>query len=191
MAETSSDGCTTVKTFLLALVDTASQNLDQTTLAQITPAQLMRQAATVRNTQITLSGKTLMELARGRRPINLLDSVSMNPEQQQDLLIEEILSLSLRTHLEVQQRKDIRRDLAERMKIVPPDFRAGEHVFYWQEDPSKIQQGRKSGQWLKVEIIAVKGSMAVVNTGATTVQANMSKLKRPLDTGFGTTSGLS
>ena len=30
-------------------------------------------------------------------------------------------------------------------------------MFYWQEDPSKIQQGRKSGTWLKVEIIAVKG----------------------------------
>ena len=47
--------------FLLALVDTASKNLDQTTLAQITPAQLMRKAATVRNTQVTLSGKTPME----------------------------------------------------------------------------------------------------------------------------------
>ena len=61
-------------------------------------------------------------------------------------------------------------------------------MFHWQEDPSKIQQGRKSGKWLKAEIIAVKGSMAVVNTGATTLQANISKLKRPLDTGFGRTS---
>ena len=33
------------KKFLLANVDTASKNLDQTTLAQITPAQLMRKAA--------------------------------------------------------------------------------------------------------------------------------------------------
>ena len=41
------------KKFLWALVDTASKNLDQTTLAQITPAQLMRKAATVRNTQVT------------------------------------------------------------------------------------------------------------------------------------------
>ena len=104
-----------------------------------------------------------------------------DPEQQQDLLIEEIKKLAVRIHLEVQQR-DIRRDLAERMKFVPPDLRAGENVSHCQEHPSKIQQGRKSGKWLKVEIIAVKGSMAVVNTGATTVQANMSKLRRPLDT---------
>ena len=38
------------KKFLSALVDTASKNLDQTTLSQIIPAQLMRKAATVRNT---------------------------------------------------------------------------------------------------------------------------------------------
>ena len=83
------------KKFLLALVDTASKNLDQTTLAQITPAQLMRKAATVRYTQITSSGKTPVELAMGRRPRDLLDPASMNPEQstttptKQDLLNEE------------------------------------------------------------------------------------------------------
>ena len=112
----------------------------------------------------------------------------MNPEQltstptKQDLFNEEIQKLAVQSHFEVQQREDIRRDLAERMKFVPPDLCAGEHVFHWQEDPSKIQQGRKSGKWLKVEIIAVKGSMAVVNAGATIFQANISKLRRPLDT---------
>ena len=45
-----------------------------------------------------------------------------------------------------------------------------------------FQQGRTSGKWLKVEITAVNGSMAVVSTGATIFQANMSKLRRPLDT---------
>ena len=68
------------KKFLLALVDTASKNLDQTTLSHITPAQLMRKAATVRNTQVTLSGKTPLVLAMGRRPRDLLDPASMNPE---------------------------------------------------------------------------------------------------------------
>ena len=165
-----------------------TKNLDLTTLAQITPAQLMRKAATVRNTQVTVSGRTPIELAMGRKPRDLLDPASMNPEQRtstptkQDLLNEEILKVAVQTHLEVQQREHIRRDLAERMKFVSPALRTGEHVFYWQEDPSKIQQGRKSGKWLKVEIIAVKGSMAVVNTGATILQANISKLRGPLDT---------
>ena len=88
----------------------------------------------------------------------------------------------MRTHLEIQQREDIRRDHAERMKFVPPDFRAGESVVYWQEDPSKIQQGRKSGKWLKVEISAAKGPMAVISTGAIIFQASVSKLRRPLGT---------
>ena len=68
-----------------------------------------------------------------RRPRDLLDPASMNPEQltstptKQDLLDEEILAMDLlheaiqkfamKTHLEVQQREDIRRDLAERMKF--------------------------------------------------------------------------
>ena len=105
-------------------------------------------------TQVTLSGKTPMELAMGRRPRDLLDPASRNPEQltstptNQNLLNEEKQKLVVTIHLEVQQREDIRRDLAERMKLVPPDLRTGEHVFYWQEDPSKIEQGGKSGKWL-------------------------------------------
>ena len=120
-------------------MDTASKNLDQTTVAQITPAQLMRNAATVRNIERTLSGKMFMELAMGRRPRDLRNPASMNPEQltstptQQDLLNDEIQKLAFGTHLEVQQREDIRRDLAERMKFVPPDLRAGENVFIWKK----------------------------------------------------------
>ena len=148
----------------------------------------MRKAATVRNTQVTLSGKTPMELAMGRRPRDLMDPASMNPEQltstptNQDLLKEEIQKLAMKAHLEVRQREDIRRDRAERTNFVPPNLRVGENEFYWPEDPSKIQQGRKSGKWLKVEIIAVKGTMAVMSTGATIFQANVSKLRRPLGT---------
>ena len=47
------------KKFLSALMDTASKKLDQTFLAQITHAQFMRKAATVWNTQVTLSAKRL------------------------------------------------------------------------------------------------------------------------------------
>ena len=51
----------------------------------------------MRNTQVTLSGKTLVELAVGKRPRDLIDDpASMSPEQRtstptkQDLLKEEI-----------------------------------------------------------------------------------------------------
>ena len=84
------------KKFLLALVGTASRNLDRTTLAQITPAQLMLKAATARNTQVRSSCETLVELAMGCCPRDLLDPASMNPEHltstrtKRDLLDEEI-----------------------------------------------------------------------------------------------------
>ena len=136
------------KKFLLALVDTASKNLDQTTLSQIapTPTQLMRKAATVRNTQVTLSGKTPLELAMGRRPRDLLDPATMNPEQltstpsKQDLLNEEIQKLAMRTHLEVQQREDIRRDLADRMKFVPPILKQKKMSFIGKNIRAKSSQ---------------------------------------------------
>ena len=46
----------------------------------------------------------------------------------------------------------------------------------------QIQQGRKSENWSKVSIIAVKGPMVVVSAGASMFQVNASKLRRPLDT---------
>ena len=62
--------------------------------------------------------------------------VSMNPEQltststKQDLdLNEEIEKLVMQTHLEIQQREDVRRDFAERMKFVPLGLRVGKRVF--------------------------------------------------------------
>ena len=67
------NGVRLLKKFLSGLVDTASKILDKTTQSQITPAQLMRKAATVRNSQVTLSGKTPMELVMGRRPWNLYE----------------------------------------------------------------------------------------------------------------------
>ena len=181
-------GARLFKKFLSALVDTASNNLDRITLSQITPAQLLRKAATVRNTQVTLSVKSPMELAMGRRPRDLMDPASMNPEQltstptEQDLINGEIQKLAMKTHLEVQRRENIRRDHAERMKFVPPDLRVGESVFYWQEDPSKIQQGRNIWKMCEVEIIAGKGLLVVISTGAFICQVNVSKLKKPLKT---------
>ena len=53
---------------------------------------------------------------------------------------------------------------------------------YCQEDPSKIQQGRESGKWLNVKIIAVQGTMVVINTGTSIFQVNASKPRRQLDT---------
>ena len=101
------------KKFLLALVDTASKNLDQTTLAQITHScPVDAQGSNGETYSNNLKWKTPTGLAMGRRPRDLLDPASMNPEQlasrqtRQDLLNEEIQKLAMRTHLEARSSKD-------------------------------------------------------------------------------------
>ena len=81
----------------------------------------------------------------GRKPRDLLDPPSMDPEQltstptREDLFNEEIQKLAMMTHLEVQKREDIRQDLAERMKFVSVGCLCWRTSVYWKEDPSKIQ----------------------------------------------------
>ena len=144
------------KKFLSALVDTASKNLDQTTVAQITPALLMRKAATVRNTQVTLSGKTPMELAMGRRPRDLMDLASMNPEQltatptKQDLLNEEIQKIGYEdTSRGTTTRRHSTRSCRTSEVCSSRSKSTRTSVLLARRDPSKIQQGRKI--WKMVE----------------------------------------
>ena len=111
----------------------------------------------------------------------------MNPEQmttdrtKEDRMDLELQRIAMRTHIEVQQREDIRRDLAANLKFIPAELIPGEKVYYWSEDPSKIKQGKKGGSWLKVTIIEVHGSMATVNTGTGILQVNATKLRRPYE----------
>ena len=59
----------------------------------------------------------------------------------QNSLNEKIEKPAVQTHLEIQQREDIRRDLAERMKFVPPDLRVGERVFTCKKTRVKFSKG--------------------------------------------------
>ena len=111
----------------------------------------------------------------------------MNPQQlttgrtKDDITNEELQKISMKTHLEIQQREDIRRDLAANMKFIPADLVPGEKVYYWLEDPSKIKQGKKGGSWLRVTIVEIAGSMATINTGTGILQVNATKLRRPYE----------
>ena len=75
-----------------------------------------------------------------------MDPSTMNPEQltstptKQGFLNEEIQKLAMKTHLEVQQREDIRRDLAERMKSVPPDLSSKTNVFFGKTIRAKLSK---------------------------------------------------
>ena len=78
---------------------------------------------------MNLSGKTPMEMAMGRKPRGPSFRESRTAKLSRASSVGKFNKLDMKTHLEVQQREDIRRDLAERMKFVPPDLRARETVF--------------------------------------------------------------
>ena len=55
-------------------------------------------------------------------------------------------------------------------------------MFYWQEDPSKIQQGRKSGKWWKGGNHCCQRPHGSTSSGASIFQVTASKRIRPLNT---------
>ena len=153
------------KKFPSALVDTAFKILDKTTLLQITPAQLMREAATVRKTQVTLSGKTPKVLAMGRRPRDLMDLASVDPEQLTSTPTNEDSKIRYGNTSRGTTTRRHSMISCWRNEVCSSRARRRRTSVHWQEDLSKIQQGRKSGKLVRVEIIAVKGPKVFVNTG--------------------------
>ena len=69
------------KKFFHTLVEDVAKKQSEGILNEISAFQLMRKAATIRNTQVTSSGKTPLELSFGRKPRDLLDPANMNPQQ--------------------------------------------------------------------------------------------------------------
>ena len=126
--------------------------------------------------------------AVGRRPRDLMDPDSMIREQltstatKQVLLNEEVQILAMKTHLEVQQREDIPRDLAERMKFVPPCLRVGQQGVSLARGSEHNSARLKIWKRLKVEIIIVKVLMIGDQYWYLDFQVNTSKLRRPSDT---------
>ena len=123
----------------------------------------------------------------GRRPRDLMDLASINPERltftptKQDLVNEEIQRSAMRTHLEVQQLRKHSPRSCRKNEVCSCQSSSGRKRVLLARRSEQIQQGRKSGKWLKVEITAVKGPKIVISAGASIFQVNASKLRRPLD----------
>ena len=126
----------------------------------------MRKAATMRNTKLTLSGKTPMQLAMRRRPRDVMDPAAMSPEEltstpiEQDLLNEKIQKVGYEGNISMSNNeKTFAETLLKEWNLSAPIFRVEERVFYWQEDSeqnfSKNENLENGWRWM--EIIAVTG----------------------------------
>ena len=84
----------------------------------------------------------------------------------------------MKAHLEVVQQEDLRRDLADSLRLIPGTFAPGDRVFFWQEDPSRIKQGKKLGVWIRARVVAVDGAEVTIDTGHTLLRLSRSKLRK-------------
>ena len=140
-------------------------------------------AATVRSQTVTYGGVTPLELAFGRQPADLIQldvaiptqlTIDRNEEELTAILIKQ---LSKQAFQEARQSEDIRRDLAQNLRMSSKPLQVKDKVFYWQEDKSKIR-GSKGGIWLKGKVISIEGAMVGLDLGTRLIKVNMTELRK-------------
>ena len=154
-------------------------------LSDITYQQLLRQAPIARNSMVTFGGVTPMELARGRRPADLVTPENMNPAQisaevpTPEKRIQALRTLAMKKFLEAKQSDDLRKDIASHLSLSDGPFFPGDKIYYWTEDKSKIKSdGSHSGKWIKGKIVSSDGSMVGIDLGTRVVLVNVSKIRK-------------
>ena len=154
------------------------------TLNKVTLRDLIRECCWARNTTLTVSGYTPVELATGRRPTDHSDLELMKPDQlsvadlPRDATLNELRKLALKAHLEARQSADLRRDLARR--VLPSDgpYAHGDRVFVWIDDKAKY---KAVGRWARARVISQNGAIVTVETAKAVLRVNQSKVRRDYD----------
>ena len=154
-------------------------------LKAITYMQLVKAAATARNLSVTYGGVTPLELAFGRRPAELVQLDTATPPQltipktEEELSAGQIRLLAQQSYQEARQSEDVRRDLAQHLRLSSKPIVIGDRIFYWNEDKSKIHSdGSKGGMWLKGKVIPTDGTMVGIDLGTRLLKVNITKLRK-------------
>ncbi|CAE7319222.1 GIP, partial [Symbiodinium pilosum] len=109
------------KTWVLFVKSLGEEGMFQ----KITLRQAVTRIVFVRNCQLTVSGYSPLEVATGRRPPDLLDVETSNPEQLslegllEDRTATQLRTIAMKAHLEARQSADLKKDLAKR--VMPSD----------------------------------------------------------------------
>ena len=150
----------------------------------VTIRQAVKMTAWARNTQLTISGYSPLEIATGRRPPDLFDVETANPEQltseppEEDVSTLALQRLALRAHQEARQAADLRHDMARRTMPSDGPYKQGDEVFYWHQDSSKF---KKKGKWIKGKVLSQEGAMVHLHTNKAVIRVNQSKVRRDHD----------
>ena len=150
----------------------------------VTIRQAVKMTVWARNTQLTISGYSPPEIATGRRPPDLFDVETANPEQltseppEEDVSTLALQRLALRAHQEARQAADLRLDLARRTMPSDGPYKQGDEVFYWHQDSSKFKD---KGKWIRGKVLSQEGAMVHLHTNKAVIRVNQSKVRRDHD----------
>ena len=150
----------------------------------VTVRQAVKMPVWARNTQLTISGYSPLELATGRRPADLFDVETANPEQlsatppDEDLSTLALQRLALRAHQEARQSAGLRHDMARRTMPSDGPYKQGDEVFFWHQDSSKFKD---KGKWIRGKVLSQEGAMVHIPTDKAVVRITQSKVRRDHD----------
>lgn len=135
--------------------------------------QAVKMTVWARNTQLTISVYSPLEIATGRRPPDLVDVETSNPEHLTSEPPEEVMStlalqrLAVRAHQEARQSADLRHDTARRTLPSDGPYRQGDEVLYWLQESGKFKD---KGKWI-----------LHIHTDKAVIRVNQSKVRRDHD----------
>ena len=151
---------------------------------KITLSQAVKRIVFVRNCQLTVSGYSPLEVATGRRPPDLLDMETSNPEQlsleglPEDRTATQLRTIAMKAHLEARQSTDLKKDLAKRVMPSDGPYTKGEKVFVWRKDDNKK---KSEGVWMRGTVVSQEGAMVLVQLPTVLLRVNQSKVRRDHD----------
>ena len=147
----------------------------------------MKRTVWARNTQLTVSGYSPLEIATGRRPPDLLDIETSDPAQlsvdplPEDKTQLELQRLALRAHQEARQAADLRHDMAKRTMPSDGPYKPGDKVFVWSSPVnanSIASKAWKKERWIRGTVISQEGAMVNVHVDNSVMRVNQSKVRR-------------
>ena len=155
-----------IKRQVSLMLNSIKTGIAPASLKAATYRQLVKAAATARNRSVTYGGVTPLELAFGRRPAEPVQLDIATPpisKTQEELTAGQIRHLAQQSYQEARQSEDVRRDLAQHLRLSSKPIAIGDKIFCWSEDKSKKIKPDASkgsgGMWLKGKVISTDGTM--------------------------------
>ena len=163
-----------------------SKGLGDDRFKGVTTREAVKRTVWARNTQLTVSGYSPLEIATGRRPPDLLDIETSDPAQlsvepfAEDRTQQELQRLALKAHQEARQAADLRHDMAKRTMPSDGPYKPGDKVFVWSAPAnanSIASKAFKKERWIRGIVISQEGSLVTVHVDNAVLRINQSKIR--------------